>query len=394
MAARTGLSILTSDQEQWRIRPINYVHDPLPRSLPMTLDITELPFPDAQPQIHNTRLICPYRVLTPIRAGLPYYSRIPHVLEYKNWHASINASKNFLELLAADLNVGDMTTRAGMRLRDLAVRELDQMLCEDRCMRAAAYMYPFCDAGRRLEIVAVLMVMECLFDGKTGQQLIVEFLKCLETGEPSPLRQLFRDMFAEMKSLDGRQGDGGAQIIAALNGPADDVNTTGAVQCLQEWLETRRNSYTDRVFAYVKFSIGSTVDLAQPDIKIFKEWAADHLTMTSDLYSYRKEKEAWYAEHDQSMMHGVEWLDLNAVTVMQSLLSWPRDEAALQSTVFQVMQSEQYLFEELHCLLAKPPVDAETRRYVRAVWACLAGHTFYCMTSESNGGPGARAVWT
>jgi hypothetical protein len=64
------------------------------------------------------------------------------------------------------------------------------------------------------------------------------------------------------------------------------------------YLEFRReNVCAGSVFASIKFSLHSSVDIQQSVVRRFIMWASDHLAMANDLYSCEKEARAYNEVH-------------------------------------------------------------------------------------------------
>lgn len=160
MAQSQILRGIVAEQDVERICPIRYLHNPLHTATPY-LHRTPLPFPSV-PEISTLRN-CSNVSMSPLAAAISYCSAIPTVYESQFWRESMEASRTFIHLLATDKNVSEMEIR-GLTLGKIARHELRPGL-KHRCLRATAYMYPFCAKPRRLEIIAVLMVMLFLFDG-------------------------------------------------------------------------------------------------------------------------------------------------------------------------------------------------------------------------------------
>ena len=128
--------------------------------------------------------------MSPLDGAIPYCSAIPAAYESQFWRESMEASRTFIHLLATDKSVADIEIR-GLTLRKIARHELRPGI-KHRCLRATAYMYPFCVEPRRLEIIAVLMIMLFLFDGMSqkpalrGKPLMITYCRQVRRGRKQP----------------------------------------------------------------------------------------------------------------------------------------------------------------------------------------------------------------
>lgn len=136
------------------------------------------------------------------------------------------------------------------------------------------------------------------------------------------------------------------------------------------------------MLAAVKFSLGSSIDLADPRLNRYLILVKDHLAIINDMASFDKEKRAFD--------HGSSSDMINIVDVIQRLLSLPDIDSAKALAYAYQLQTEAWMREELQTLESQEEVDEEQWRYLEATYACAAGNAFFSMTSERYGGEAAR----
>lgn len=159
--APPDLTRLAASKDQASISQVRYAHDPVPK-LPQY--IRDLPFGFPRTIFEqNTALLQNAVKLFPREAHLPFRC-IDAVYENRYWRASLDASLKVLELIANDRSSSDIEVDNGVTLARLAQKEL-RPGTEDRFNRATTYMYPF-GTKERTELLAAMMVMQFLFDGK------------------------------------------------------------------------------------------------------------------------------------------------------------------------------------------------------------------------------------
>lgn len=136
------------------------------------------------------------------------------------------------------------------------------------------------------------------------------------------------------------------------------------------------------MLAAVKFSIGSSIDLADPRLKRYLVLVKDHLAIINDMASFDKEKRAF----DQGSSSDL----INIVDVVQRLFSLPDIDSSKALAYAYQLQIEAWMREELQNLENREDLDEEQWRYLEATYVCAAGNTFFSMTSERYGGEAAR----
>lgn len=144
-------------------------------------------------------------------------------------------------------------------------------------------------------------------------------------------------------------------------------------------LLTRSTSY---VLAAVKFSIGSSIDLADTRLKRYLILVKDHLAIINDVASFDKEKR----DFDQGSSSDL----INIVDVIQRLFSLPDIDSSKALAYAYQLQTEAWMREELQILKNREDLDEEQWSYLEALYACAAGNAFFSMTSERYGGEAAR----
>ena len=219
--------------------------------------------------------------------------------------------------------------------------------------------------------------------------LVIDFLQRLENPSTSkrtavgPLQAYLDDVINDIHAADAEGGNGGAEVYSEMKKTFTYLRPPERLTSVGAYLEFRReNVCAGFVFASIKFSLSSSVDMQQPVIQRFMMWAADHLSMTNDLYSYEKEARAYREGSCPDL--------INIVSILENLLSLPNEGSALEIAFALILQREQWMSEELKMFEATNCLDSETWDFLNAVWACLAGNTFYSMTCVRYGGENAR----
>ena len=200
-----------------------------------------------------------------------------------------------------------------------------------------------------------------------------------------PLQHYLDVMIQDIHALDKQKGNGGAEVHKEMRkheftnpSPYDP-----AVATVKAYLSFRhQNVCAGFVFACVKFSIASSADLTKPSIQKFMTWAADHLSIVNDLYSYEKEARAFQRGSSPDV--------INIVAVLQQNLGLPDEESAIEMAYLMILQREQWMRKELERIQSDADTDEEIWEFLRAVWACLGGNAMYSMTCERYGGKKAR----
>lgn len=204
------------------------------------------------------------------------------------------------------------------------------------------------------------------------------------TGQsPDPLQKYIDDAVRDLEELDSQQGNGGAEVLAEMRKTFSAIRPATPPRTIGEYLKFRHvNICADSVFARVKFSLGSSVDLHSPTISRFLDFARDHLAIVNDLYSYEKEISARRDGSSQDLV--------NIVPVVQDVLSLPYEDASLEITFALLQQREKWMAQELDLLASDKRLDTSTWEFLRGIWICLAGNVVYSMTSARYGGASAR----
>ena len=148
------------------ISPVLYAHDPVPKYpnylAPVRANGIRVPNSPSKDGLRSNGLR-----LYPLAAKLPYRCTLDAAHESRYWRQSLNASTKLLELLARDQSTGDIVVGNGITLAGLAQKELRPGL-EYRFNKATTYMYPFA-SEERIKLLAAMMVMQFVFDGKTNR---------------------------------------------------------------------------------------------------------------------------------------------------------------------------------------------------------------------------------
>ena len=136
------------------------------------------------------------------------------------------------------------------------------------------------------------------------------------------------------------------------------------------------------MLAAVKFSISSSIVIADPRLNRYLTLVKNHLAIVNDMASFDKEKRN-FDEGSSSDL-------INIVDVVQRLFSLPDVKSAKALAYTYQLQTEVWMREELQFLKTQAGLDAEHWRYMEATYVCAAGNSFFSMTSSRYGGEKAR----
>ena len=154
--------MLVASQDARFTASVSYAYDPLP-NIPQYIQPKVLPFPPHASELNATIQTNTIR-LQPQAAGLPYRSSFDYVRATKHWKANLNETMKVLKLLATDSSTLDVKVGKGITLARLAEKELRPGL-ENGMVVATTHMFPSGN-DRRIRIIATLMIMCLVFDGK------------------------------------------------------------------------------------------------------------------------------------------------------------------------------------------------------------------------------------
>ena len=163
----TDLKLLAATQDLRFMAAVGYAYDPVP-CVPHYIRPSTLAFPQHASKVND--VICSNTIrLKPHVAGLPYRSSFDYVRATKHWRANLDETIKVLKPIAADTSTVDVEVGMGITLAKLAQMELRPGL-ENRMVIATSHMFPSGDE-RRIRIIAVLMIMYFVFDGKFEKAL-------------------------------------------------------------------------------------------------------------------------------------------------------------------------------------------------------------------------------
>ncbi|KID93366.1 BcSTC4, sesquiterpene cyclase, partial [Metarhizium majus ARSEF 297] len=411
-------SIVDNPEDFRYLSPIRYAYDPV--SVKMSYlepAMLRLQSRASQP--------CPYLHknsvrLHPARAGLPYRSSLDWVRGCKHFAVAINESKDLLKKIMIDKSAADIPVGgAKVTLTKLAEHELRPGL-ENRMMLATSYMFPAANE-RRLRIIAVLMIMYFIFDGKSAV-FVVRILhnadtsvtdKVEETPDGAPLDTLRKDFFshfddpetsktepvsdfhrhtqATMKAIkdeDEAGGNGRREMVSALRDAFRCVHPSGDFKTLEEYLQFRRLNVGARfVIAAAKFTTKSSVQVKDPRFSRYLSLIGDHLGMINDMASYEKEARALRLGETKDM--------INIVSVFRQLLSLPDEKAAKAAAYAYQLQVKSWIMGEIERLAKNETLTDEEWWFLEVVLLTATGNTIFCMTSARYGGKPAaiEPIW-
>ena len=133
--------------------------------------------------------------------------------------------------------------------------------------------------------------------------------------------------------------------------------------------------------AAAKFSIKSSVSVADRRIERYLSLVGDHLGLVNDLASYDKELRALENGETGDM--------INIVAVMKSVTSLQGTDEAKSVVWALQLQFEKQMMDELEGLRAQGLTDEEWW-FLEAVASTAVGNVMFCMTTSRYGGEGAR----
>lgn len=203
----------------------------------------------------------------------------------------------------------------------------------------------------------------------------------------SPLQAYIDSVIDDIHTADQEAGNGGIEMIEEARKLFDDIPSVQSTDTTDQYLSFRRQQLcASWVFASVKFGLGSRVDIHQPIIQKFLTRAADHGSLVNDIYSYDKELKAYRNGSIEDFV--------NIVPVLMRFYENLAEGEALEMAYKMVLEREKAMHEELIRFEQEGSLDDETWVFLRAIWACIAGNTMYCMTSVRYGGEKARIPWS
>lgn len=156
------LERLAAPRDLPHIAPVGYAYDPAP-NIPHYLRPSPLTFPQLADKPNDCIQNNTIRLL-PQEAGLPYRSSFNLVRQSKFWKANLDETIKVLELIAQDNTTADVEVGNGITLARLAKKELRPGI-EHRMVVATSHMFSSADE-RRIRMIATLMIMYFVFDGK------------------------------------------------------------------------------------------------------------------------------------------------------------------------------------------------------------------------------------
>lgn len=135
------------------------------------------------------------------------------------------------------------------------------------------------------------------------------------------------------------------------------------------------------VIAAAKFSIRSSVRIADPRFERCLNLVSDHLGIVNDLASYEKELRALESGDTKDM--------INVVHVMKELTTLEGTSEAKSVVWALQLQIEGQIMEELEELRVQGLEDEEWW-FLEAVASTAVGNVMFCMTTGRYGGEAAR----
>ncbi|RMZ67712.1 sesquiterpene cyclase [Pyrenophora seminiperda CCB06] len=330
----------------------------------------------------------------PSQAGLPWPTRLAKVRQSRHWRAGMRTSSELLELFATDATITQAVRKNGVSLARIASKEL-LVEADDRFDKFTWYLFPEANE-QRTRLLAAAIVYVIIFDDSwemhSEDKLGVvrdDFVKRLEgqieiaNEQKTPLQALIDETVQGFKDEDKISGDGGQEVIDRLIDFCYHVPPQKTFDNLGDYLSYRRiDAAVPYILTCLKFSLGSSVCIESPKIERFLRLVSDQISLSNDLASYDKEKQAY----DCGKAHYM----INAVEVVQRLLALPSSGSAKSITYLMQLDVETEIQKELGRLVASRELSVEELQFVDAVMVMTAGNVFYSVVSPRYGGQGTR----
>ncbi|KAH9484641.1 Terpene cyclase aneC [Psilocybe cubensis] len=332
--------------------------------------------------------------LYPAPAGIPWHTTIPLLRHNKHWASAVSMARKLLTLFSEDDTANTTLRRGSKSYADIAKIELNA-LDRNWCL-FLFYLWPAADE-RRLELITAAIVFVFIFDDvwemkneETIRIIQKEFVACLKLPDPgdvlaqdgenvTPLQEMISTIIRGFEEEDSECGNGGKDVIKWLIEFINHPPPTKEFETLREFLDYRIDDAAAQfVFACVKFSLRSSVQMDSPRIEKFMKIASDHVCYANDLGSHDKEKKAY--------IRGDVLYFINAVDMVKKVFHLPDDDAAKSATLVLQMQTEIELGRELERLRASSDVTVEELEYVESVVYALTGNIFCSVVMSRYGG--------
>jgi len=136
------------------------------------------------------------------------------------------------------------------------------------------------------------------------------------------------------------------------------------------------------LLASVKFSINSSVDISNPKLETILRLIGDHISVSNDLASWRKEKHAYDC--------GKSLYLINVVDIMQRLMYLPTVDAAIAMSYAFQLEIECQMDAEIERLTLERTLEEDEWEFLVAALVAAAGNVFVSIVMSRYGGEGTR----
>ena len=163
-----NFSALTSPNEIGLLYPINYSYNYLPldarwlKSQPISLSRLDVNCKEYKSAVVNHQAKRDNSIrLHPQATNLPIHTGLEDFRQNKYWKSNLKATKELLELFAADQRCSEVILSNGVSMSGLAKKHLDP----DAVCRFTVYMFPDADETR-IQLLGQSLVLIFMFDGE------------------------------------------------------------------------------------------------------------------------------------------------------------------------------------------------------------------------------------
>ena len=132
------------------------------------------------------------------------------------------------------------------------------------------------------------------------------------------------------------------------------------------------------LFACVKFSIGSSIEIEDLALERILGLISDHISFVNDLASFDKEKRAYDAGKTPYL--------INVVDVVQKFCSFPGPSSAKAICYALQLEVEQAITDEISSLRKYGALSHDQWSFIEATLEMAAGNVFYSVVAARYGG--------
>lgn len=332
----------------------------------------------------------------PLTAGLPLATGLKTIQQTKHWKAGVAIITKLLELLAIDNTAGETFKSNGLSLADLAKREMP--IVQDTWARFFMYFWPYADEQRTVLLASALFFMyigdDCweMHGGADLVKMQKNFIPRITRSKDqlnssneskSALQSLIDFTIKGFHDQDSISGNGGQEVIDHILGFFSRPEPPKEFKDFDEFINYRiEDAAMPYVFASVKFSLGSSIDIASPKLEKLIRLASIHVPVVNDLASWKKEKHHF---DTGKIMHLI-----NTVDMIRRVMCLSDEEAAIGQTYALQLQIECQIDAEVERLMVTGALDEEEWRFVNGILTVLSGNVLSCSVMSRYGGEATR----